>query len=147
MNKFKTDLLFGLKYEKEALKFLEYETAHFPDPTCKFSEYDLKTFSQKKGYRTYEVKVDRIAWNTGNIAIEYKNGKKESGINTTKAKYYIYFCLHKNLNTYDVYKIRTKKLKKIIEINKPKSINGGDFKKSKMYLINKSLLSKYIIST
>ena len=145
MDKFKLDLLFGLKFEKEALKFLNYETFEL-SPDKKFSDYDIRTFSKKKGYRTYEIKVDRISWKTSNVAIEYMNNNKNSGINTTKADYYIYFCLHQNLDTYDVYKIKTKKLKKIIENNKCKSINCGDYKKSKIYLVKKYLLNKFKLS-
>ena len=137
MNNFFKDLKYGKRYEEEALKYFEYKKVHIPKG--RFKGYDFILDDKIK----VEVKSDRMAQRTGNIAIEYAYKDYDSGINATKADYYIYFI--ERYNKYDCYKIPVKKLKKIITKKKPRTVRGGDFKNSKMFLLKISDIKKYLV--
>jgi len=142
--KFQTDLIFGMKYEQVALNYLlPFDSYKISD--CNFKKYDIKTYNiDENKYIKYEVKSDKIAYKTGNICIETKCRGKLSGINCTTAKYYIYFVMHKNLKNYDVYRIKTKKLKKLCE-NKT-TFYGGDSGASEFHLLKIKDIQKYKIN-
>ena len=82
---------------------------------------------------------------TGNVAIEYECFKKPSGITTTQADYYVYFIL--NGHDYDLFVIPVNDIKEYIKNNsqKCKNVSGGDFSKSKMYLIKINEFTEYKI--
>jgi len=100
-----------------------------------FKDYDFIINNIK-----YECKFDKMSDKTGNICIEFEYNNNSSGINSTKADYYI-------IKTYkSVYLIKVKKLKKLINnIENIKIMYGGYKKKSKMYLININYFEKYKI--
>lgn len=62
---FRELLSFGQIYEEKALKFYKYNTVE--RPVGKHPEYDFKLDDKLK----VEVKADRSAWKTGNLAIEW----------------------------------------------------------------------------
>ena len=82
-------------------------------------KYDLKigNIAEKKladifENKKIEIKYDKIAYSTGNIAIEYMSRNKPSGISTTQSDYYCYIIA--NTAVEDIYLI--------MEINKLKEL-------------------------
>ena len=137
---FKKDLQFGQSYELELLKHIPHDK--YIQAQGNFKAYDLKIYKDGKISR-YEVKSDRITHYTNNITIEYECYKKPSGITTTRAKHYAYFVVKPN-NTYDLYIIPVKKIKKFIEQKEyRKELSGGNYNSSKFYLFHKSKFEKY----
>ena len=93
---------------------------------------------------SYEIKADRMAYKTNNVAIEYKCNNKPSGISSTKSKYYIYFIVKPD-NTHTAYMIPTDDIKKLIEDKQyHRNIRGGDGYRAQMYLFKINLFNKYI---
>lgn len=138
MNKFKMNLNQGKKYEKIALEYLEYDTVEHIEGN--FKEYDFIISKDNIKYK-YEVKSDRQASITGNLAIEYEYNKKPSGISSSLADFWIYFIVYEDKE--ECYKIPSDELKEIIK--NCRQVSGGDYNLSKMYLINKSKLKNYLI--
>ena len=84
-----------------------------------------------------EVKSERGIWyNSGNIAIEYESYGKPSGINATESEVWWHnLCLGDTIYASIVFD--TNVLKDIIgKLDYVRSVNGGDNKASKMYLLN-----------
>lgn len=84
-----------------------------------------------------EVKSERDVWQrTGNIAIEYESYGKPSGIRATEADYWFHnLCIGDSTFATLVFEVES--LKKIIDnLDKKKSVRGGDHNASKMYLLN-----------
>jgi len=131
---FFNDLKEGQKIEDEMIMiFSNKDSIVIKAPNKQFYDYDFIIDDIK-----YECKFDKLASKTGNICIEFECNSKPSGISTTQSKYYI-------IKTNDnIYKIKVKKIKKIIDNNNFKIVNGGDGYRSKMYLIDKSYFEKYI---
>lgn len=141
MNKFISDLKFGNFYELKLLEHIDYDEYKISEGN--FKPYDLKILKDNK-YIRYEVKADRLAYKTGNIAIEFQYNDKNSGITLTRAKYYSYFIVKPD-NSYELYIVPVKIIKQLIQDKKYKKIvNGGDSYSSKMYLFDLKLFSKYI---
>jgi len=131
---FFNDLKEGQKIEDEMIMiFSNKDSIVIKAPNKQFYDYDFIIDDIK-----YECKYDKLASKTGNICIEFECNNKPSGISTTQSKYYI-------IKTYDnIYKIKVKKIIKLINNNNFKIVNGGDGYRSKMYLIDKSYFEKYI---
>jgi len=117
MSSFKSDLEQSRIYELELLKHLEYSSYSQSPDNVAFSNYDIKIIKKDNTIETYEVKCDRIAQRSRNIAIEFQqfrnNEMKKTGIQTSKANYYAIFCIGE-FNSYDLYIISRKKLIKMI---------------------------------
>lgn len=145
-NKFSRDLKQGQLYEEKARSLFNYQDWGRVDG-C-FKDYDFWLLAGgKKSF--FEVKCDNLTATTGNLCIEYEYKGKPSGINATKADYYIYYVLHTKDGTArgkvigeDVYIIPVSKLKRIAE--GCRSVAGGDGKRAKLYLVNTRLVSKYL---
>lgn len=139
---FKNDLSFGEAFELELLKYISYDS--YKKPQGKFKDYDLEIISNNIN-TYYEVKCDRMSFKTGNIAIEYECFDKPSGIESTKADYYGYFIL--NPNGYDLYIVPVSQIKEFInkKIYK-RTVKGGDYFKSHMYLFDLSVFNEYKIN-
>lgn len=135
--KFLRDKIQGDFYEKEALKYLDYDDYEITEGY--FKEYDI--IISKKDIKTkIEVKSDRQSSKTKNLCIEYEYKNLPSGINTTTADYYFYFvlyCKDNNLKNdvikYELYKIPVETLKN--KVKKCRKVIGGDGKYSKLYLL------------
>jgi hypothetical protein len=117
MSSFKSDLEQSRIYELELLKHLEYSSYSQSPDNVAFSNYDIKIIKKDNTIETYEVKCDRIAQRSGNIAIEFQqfrnNEMKKTGIQSSKANFYAIFCIGE-FNSYDLYIISRKKLIKMI---------------------------------
>ena len=130
-NKFHKDLKQGQKYETKCLEYLDYDSVIHKKGY--FKEYDLTIF--KNGHPIkIEVKSDRQASKTGNLAIEYECNNNPSGITSTKADYWVYFVVYPDRE--ECYKIPIDDLKNIIK--DCRKVSGGDGYKSRMYLLNKN---------
>ena len=84
-----------------------------------------------------EVKSERGMWlKTGNIAIEYESYGKPSGINATTSDYWFHnLCIGEE--TFATLVFNTDNLRRIIKnLDKKKSVSGGDNNASRMYLLN-----------
>ena len=145
MNKFQKDLATGQEYEKRSLLYLDYDTYKFIEGY--FKEYDLEI--TKDGLKTtIEIKSDKQASLTGNLAIEYECNKKPSGISTTTADFWIYFIVYDriidgvNHSREECYKIPTDELRKLVK--KCHKVSGGDGNRSRMYLLKKSVVQKFL---
>lgn len=137
-NKFKKDLAQGKKYELESLNYLDYDTYEMKEGY--FKEYDL-IITKDNVDTKIEVKSDRQASFTGNMAIEYECNNKPSGLTSTTADYWLYFVVHKDKD--ECYKIPTDELKELVK--DCRKVRGGDDYKSRMYLLKINNCGKYQI--
>ena len=93
-----------------------------------------------------EVKSERDVWQkTGNIAIEYECYGKPSGINATESDYWFHnLCIGDE--TFATLVFDTASLKRIIaNLDKKRSVSGGDNNASRMYLLNLQKLFSDVI--
>jgi hypothetical protein len=148
---FISDLKFGQKYEQKLLELLPYDSYTHKVGYSKKKDITLDGFNKnydltitKDDITTkYEVKSDRRAINTNNLALEFECRSKPSGIMTTEADIYAYFII-KPVDE-DLYLIPVEDLKQMIKDKKYKRlVNGGDGWLSRMYLISLSDLQQYL---
>ena len=138
-NKFQKDLSTGHFYEERSLLYLDYDEHKFIEGY--FKEYDLEIIKDGKTIKI-EVKSDKRASRTGNLAIEYECNDKPSGITSSTADYWIYFIVFEDHE--EVYKVPLDKLRKIAK--KCHKVSGGDNNLSRMYLVPKVKLCDYLIN-
>lgn len=91
---------------------------------------------------TVEVKTDSHAGRTGNVFVEKFSRFKESGILTTKAKYWAFVLDGQGYAKDTIIIVLTEKLKQIITTKKPPLVGGGDQGTSTGYLIRISWLTE-----
>ena len=98
---------------------------------------------------TIEDKKDYKAWDTGNIAVEYSNNGKPSGISVTEAKYIAYVLVDEKQNENVAIFIKTEVFKKMCRkyLRHPqRDIKGGvNFSSSLILLPFKELLNPKFI--
>jgi hypothetical protein len=140
MNTFKEDLQFGKKYEILFMQYIQYDDYKFSKGLNK--HYDIKIILNNCRIK-YEIKADRLAYKTGNIAIEYMCNHQPSGITATRSKYYGIFII-KDDDTYDLYIIPTKIIKQLI-MDKLywKDIGGGYDYRAQLYLFKTDIFKDY----
>jgi hypothetical protein len=128
-NYFKEMLIIGQKAEDEAIKRINKPVIRRQDETnYKIMHHDIETDDNIK----YEVKLDRQSTRTGNIFIEYEDGRGyKSGIDISDANYYI-------IVSNDIYyMIDIDELRKLIKkCNKAQAKDG-----TKGYLLKVNILS------
>ncbi len=113
MNQFEKDLELGRIYEAEWLKYVEYDTYEQAPSDRAFTDWDIKTIKDNEN-TTFEIKVDRISYKYGNLAIEFeRTSGKKSGINVTRADFWIHFALD-GKGGYTVFKFPRRELKQMI---------------------------------
>jgi|TARA_R110000851_G_scaffold109897_3_gene232343 hypothetical protein len=86
------------------------------DLDLQFGEFHEELLFQslsKKSNITVEVKTDRLAAKTGNLAIEFKYKGKPSGILTTKADEWFFVVLEEDGSVRYRFNVPTARLKKI----------------------------------
>lgn len=138
---FKTDLKISQKTEKQISEFLFSKFGIKTLEFCNNKDYDLKVDIPKLGIKTIEIKEDFSCQRTGNVGLEYECRGKPSGIETSKADYYLY-KVHKPDGVKSLYIISTDKLKKMVE-NKLffRTVVGGDVGSgSKNYLFKLNII-------
>jgi hypothetical protein len=104
----------------------------------KNSDYDLKLLKNNKSI-LIEVKTDEyyLKKRTNNMVFEVSCNGKPSGLNSTKADYYIYYFPEENL----AYMASISTIKSII----PQCITtyGGDGGRAKLYLVDRDIWKDY----
>jgi hypothetical protein len=135
---FNQDLEFGESNERMVLKKVQvkYPKAYKVEGYCK--EWDI--YIPEKGIGI-EVKSDRVSHKTGNVVIEDSYGGKPSGIETTKAAWWVY------ITKCHLYWITPDKIKECIKDNDIKSLDcaplGGDTKRKSLYFIKEKVFKEY----
>jgi hypothetical protein len=127
---FARDLTFGKVYEKKFMDYIDYDEVE-KCPDGKFSKWDVR-IKKGDGYKSFEIKADKLSAKTGNFCIEYECSGRPSGLATTEADYYGYFVIGEKD---DCYIIPTDVLRK--ECVKPfvKSLRCGDGYRARAYLL------------
>lgn len=139
---FDKDLEFGKQYQLKVKDLFEWE--EFVNTEGYLKEFDITgSFKTEEGNlikTKWEVKADRRAKQTGNIAIEFESNGKPSGITTTTADFWIYF-IHGE-NTY--YLIPTSVLRRKVKQNRWwRIIQVNDEMRNRVYLFERSQFEKY----
>lgn len=139
---FNQDLHTAQKTENDVGLILKYKGAN----TVSFNsdgDYDIMANFNGK-VLTFEVKEDFKVGVTGNIAVEFESREKPSGIQTSKADYYIY-ALHMKNCIVEYIMFKTETLRKIIASHHYfKIVTGGDENsKTKFYLFKDVEIIKY----
>lgn len=98
------------------------------------------------GKINYEVKTDVYCfpdWDTGNIFIEFECRGSDSGINATKADFFVTLFFHMK----EIWYIKTDKLKELIEDNDFRTTeqSGDTGSNTKGYLIPRYKFKKHFI--
>ena len=87
---------------------------------------------------TIEFKKDYKAWKTGNVAVEYANGGKSSGIAVTQSKYVAYILVDEQQNENAAIFLKTKVLRGMCRQylgNSKRDVKGGDNHDSSLILL------------
>jgi hypothetical protein len=93
---------------------------------CNNSDYDIRMETPSGKKITIEIKEDFSCARTGNIGVEYECRGRASGIEVSKADFYIY-KVHQPDGKKGVYVIQTPLLKKMIEDKEYfRTVVGGD---------------------
>ena len=135
---FHSDLAFGEENELFVLKKvkIKYPKAYKVEGYCK--EWDIFVPEKDIGI---EVKSDRASHKTGNVVIEDSYGGKPSGIETTKAAWWVY------ITKCNLYWIKPEHIKDCIKDNSIESIEfppiQGDYKGKSLYLIKEKVFKNY----
>ncbi len=127
---FRADLELGEEYQRRFLYLIEWEESKMAKG--KFKEWDIWIKDKDGQEILFEVKCDRKARSTGNLAIEFECNNQESGVTSTKADYWIHFVHGEPV----YYMIPIDVLKQKIADKKYERIaRGGDGFRAKMYLM------------
>ena len=135
---FHSDLAFGEENELFVLKKvkIKYPKAYKVEGYCK--EWDIFVPEKEVGI---EVESDRASHKTGNVVIEDSYGGKPSGIETTKAAWWVY------ITKCNLYWINPEHIKDCIKDNSIESIEfpptQGDYKVKSLYLIKEKIFKNY----
>jgi len=110
------------------------------DLDLKFGEFHEQLLFQslsKTGNVTVEVKTDRLAVKTGNLAVEFRYRGRPSGIQTTKADEYFFVVVEDDGSIRYRLNIPTAKLKKIAYRRYLNGLTttGGQYNATEMILI------------
>ena len=134
---FKEDLKEWKAVEREfASKIMKWDVSKIEFSEWKFKDWDVKATFHRLGQdveKTFEIKHDKKADETGNVWIEYMCNGEPSGIYTSTADYIVY-----KLGDKFYYADR---VKFIIELSKTlkSDVIGGDNDKSQMWLVKKDV--------
>ncbi|MCX2486592.1 hypothetical protein [Pedobacter sp. MR2016-24] len=147
---FHKDLKSGQSAENEVASILQqfgYNVTSTQNQML-FEGYDLIVTTPKSKTKYIEVKEDRMADNTGNVAVEigkkdYDGQLQKSGLSATQSTHMVF----KIVGKYDkFYSIKTEALKQLIRDRKAdgllKIVMGGDNQNSKIALLPLIILKK-----
>jgi len=137
--------------EKEIAEMLTAETGNpfVMSPDRQFYEYDFRLDTRHLDSPffeiRYEVKDDKAGITSGNVAIEYKNGKNISGIFASQSDFYIIiigrvvYIIPRNAILYEIFRMLCHEREKV------RIVNGGDYGKSRMFLLPISTIKEMAI--
>jgi len=145
MGDFKRDLKIGKKGEytildvlsvKEHIKGLKFNPAEKWEYE-KLKDYDIEGLDKKGRRILFEVKNDIKSAKTGNIAIEYECRGVSSGVDRTKADFWV------SIGSNEVFILKIDKLKELIKNEEyDRKVSGGDDMVAKMYLFKKDVIRR-----
>jgi hypothetical protein len=126
---FKKDLPIANKTERQIADYLETKNVKLVH-MCNNSDYDIKVRLPKaQGEKevTIEIKEDFSCQRTGNVGVEYESWGRDSGIQVSKANFYLY-KIHEPSGIKSLYLIPTKKLKDMCFVEQSwfREVCGGD---------------------
>lgn len=142
---FRKDVLVAEITEKKIAKLLETAYNLIVLKFNKNKDYDIVMKGKKTGdVYTFEVKEDFTHARTGNIGVEFESWGKASGIQVSKADFYV-FVVHNADKTSDAYIIETAVLKSIIKKELySRIVVGGDVgSESKNYLFEDTVFFQH----
>jgi hypothetical protein len=133
---FYEDRAMGEQYQTKLLDLIEHDSYEIAKGV--FKAWDVKIVYQGETV-TFEVKADRRAAVTKNLAIEYACNGVPSGIAATEADYWVYFI--DGTNKY--YLIQTDVIRAAIAAQKYKcTVRGGDGMRAQMYLFGEDVFAE-----
>jgi hypothetical protein len=149
---FAKDLPIAKKSEKQIAEFLvekqnmTYLGSSDTLPNVKKSDFDIKMKFNASGTEvTIEIKEDFTCERTGNVGVEFESWGRVSGIEISKADFYLY-KIHQPDGKIGAYIIATKKLKQMIADKVyHRIVVGGDpgsFSKNYLFYL-KDVLSNF----
>jgi hypothetical protein len=143
-NNFDRCLDLGKKYERLSTQI--FENKRFEIAEGYFLDWDVKLFnesSETPGLEeevTLECKADTVAVRTKALAIEFEYDGRPSGIQTTKADFWVHY-IH---STNKYYLIPTEYLRQVIQEGKySRKVRGGDDYKSYLYIVDENHFSDF----
>jgi hypothetical protein len=120
----------------EKLSFLEFKGRSVGKDREKDLIFNDNRPDSKKSEMLIEVKEDFYCQKSGNVAVEYFDGDHYSGINATKADYWVY-KVHEPSTAIGYYIMPTRELKRLITEKKyHRDLAGGDKGETYMYLFH-----------
>lgn len=132
---FRKDFNVAKRTEKQVAEFMSQVDNLQIVSWCNNKDYDFLATDPKQNQITVEVKEDFTCQRTGNVGVEFESWGRQSGIQTTKADYYVW-KIHAPDNTIRVYQMSVEDLKKHIANEEYfRIVVGGDVgSESKNYL-------------
>ena len=110
---FDIDLQKAKVTEAEVAKLLRKRYGDIDIETCDTIDYDIRFLDGNDQEVTIEIKEDFSCMNSGNVCLEYWCRGKPSGIDATKAKFFLY-KIHVSPVQREFYICTSEKLRKLI---------------------------------
>ena len=124
---FREDFPIAQKVERLVSRYLRMKYGTKTLSFCKDNRYDLLIENADGKQSTIELKQDFTCRKTGNVGIEYSCRGKPSGIEVSKADFYLY-VIHPPEGKRKLALIRTSRLKEMISKGLYfRKVDGGDF--------------------
>jgi hypothetical protein len=135
---FNTDLAFGELYQRRFLNLIQWDSAEIAKGN--FKPWDIR-IQHENDTVLFEVKCDRRAATSGNLAIEYECSGQPSGVETTRCDFWVHFVHTKNR----YYLIPINELRSAIANEQySRRVPGGDYGRARMYLFPESVFADYM---
>jgi hypothetical protein len=133
MSKFKKDLKRGEDGENVIGDYFIERGYKIQKNLNKNGDFDIKIIKDNKVI-SLEVKTDEyyLKFRTNNMVFEVSCGGKPSGLNSTKADYYVYYFPEEKI----AYMASISKIKAIIP--QCRTTYGGDGMRAKLYLVDRT---------
>ena len=144
---FKKDVVIAEKTQIQIAKYLEKtQGMKFLDESSvakgNHADYDIRMLTPGQREITIEIKEDFTCERTGNVGVEYECRGYPSGINRSKADFYMY-KIHRPDSKVGLYVVQTSKLKQMIadELYFRTVVGGDPGSNSKCYLFKLDVIA------
>ena len=137
-NNFERCAAIGKKYERITTQI--FENTRFEIMEGYFPDYDVALYNDGQETVYFECKSDSFAVRTNALAIEFEYDGRPSGIQTTKADFWIHYL--QGSNRY--YLIPTEYLRQVLSDGKwSNTVRGGDGRRSRLYIVEAKHFEQY----